>query len=617
MVIAALGLFLLISLSCLIWFQTRSRVDPLQSGRDAYARGDWEAAYNAARSRLKQVSGDREAIRLLARASVQLGRDTSAMALYDQLGQSAMEADDLYLLGKTLARTGNSKGSVEVWKEGLKETPDHSETLFEMIRVHLAAERFDAGSAAAQALARHPDWKDRADVLMGWIELGRENPARAVELWQPILARGPGPVPLVTGKDLVRALLRLERPAEARNQLQSLLANGPDPEASWLLSRAYLQEKSLEKARAAYEAAGSFSDENPTLHEPAPLTGAASCAHCHAKEYKTQQSSRHARTFYHMSEIPNLAIPAATVPDPAVAGVSHRFQRTGGQIEQTTQTPKQEYKAVFDYAFGSGDRGKTMVGHDESGQSFELRLSLYLENTPKPVWDLTSGHAPQAPADQAFLGMPLTKDSVRRCFSCHVTSPRRSRDPATHAGADHGIGCELCHGPGGNHLLAVEMGFPDLAIARPSIASGAQVVKICAFCHSPRGKTVEPDDPTAVRSQGTTLTWSRCYAESQDRLGCATCHDPHRNVETDARYYELKCLACHSASKPPASKKPEKPAPQAGHAQDDFQASICPVNSSGDCITCHMPRVEGVVPHSTFTDHFIRVHRESPTSAHN
>ena len=39
--------------------------------------------------------------------------------------------------------------------------------------------------------------------------------------------------------------------------------------------------------------------------------------------------------------------------------------------------------------------------------------------------------------------------------------------------ADHSIGCEKCHGPGGNHLLAIAAKFPDLAIARPSLASGA------------------------------------------------------------------------------------------------------------------------------------------------
>jgi formate-dependent nitrite reductase cytochrome c552 subunit len=34
------------------------------------------------------------------------------------------------------------------------------------------------------------------------------------------------------------------------------------------------------------------------------------------------------------------------------------------------------------------------------------------------------------------------------------------------------------------------------------------------------------------------------------------------------------------------------------------------VNPNRGCIDCHMPAVKDVVPHSTFTDHFIRVHRK-------
>ena len=130
--------------------------------------------------------------------------------------------------------------------------------------------------------------------------------------------------------------------------------------------------------------------------------------------------------------------------------------------------------------------------------------------------------------------------------------PGRPRDAGPEA-ADRAIGCEKCHGPGGNHLLAVAARFPDLAIARPSLASGARVVRICAQCHSPRGKPVEPDDPTSVRFQGTTLTWSRCYTESNDKLDCVTCHDPHRDASTSTAHYEAKCLSCHAGGTPEAA----------------------------------------------------------------
>ena len=142
----------------------------------------------------------------------------------------------------------------------------------------------------------------------------------------------------------------------------------------------------------------------------------------------------------------------------------------------------------------------------------------------------------QPPAPAEYLGQALTADAVRRCVLCHVTDPRAVLEQTGPTASDHGIGCERCHGPGGNHLLAVAAKFPDLAIARPSLVSGGPVVKLCGQCHSPLGRQVSPEESTAVRFQATTLTWSRCYSESDNALDCVTCHDPHRNVikSTDA-----------------------------------------------------------------------------------
>ena len=264
------------------------------------------------------------------------------------------------------------------------------------------------------------------------------------------------------------------------------------------------------------------------------------------------------------------------------------------------------FHAIVDYAFGSGDRGLTLVGRDDNGQARELRLSHYRDET-RSFWDVTSGH-PVHPSDLTEnLGQTLTADDVRRCFLCHVTNPRAVTLASGPEASDRGIGCEKCHGPGGNHLLAVAAKFPDLSIARPTMASGSAVVKLCAECHSPRGQSVSFDDPGSVRFQGTTLTWSRCFTQSGDALDCTTCHDPHRNVVTSMAHYESKCLSCHSSGD-------QTGVTSAGDKHRTLAETPvptrCPVNPTAGCIGCHMPAVKNVVPHSTFTDHFIRVHRE-------
>jgi tetratricopeptide (TPR) repeat protein len=601
------------------WVWRQSPRDPLHAAVVAYDRGEWDAAYDRARERLKQVPSDPEALRLLARASVRLGRDSSGLSLYDQFDPATMKADDFYLVGVALARSGNVKGSMSAWELGLKNDPDHPELLYEMAKLHLLSDRFHEATEAVGRLASHPDWRARALALEGKIAMGRSEPSRAADLLRQALdlkAAEPGDAarPLVTPKELARALLRARRPVEARAVLQPLLEREADAETSWLLSRAHLQDGKLPEALAALHQAGSYSDDNPTVRDPAPFVGAASCAPCHAEKYQSQQSSRHARTYRKIDQVRGLSTPPASFPDPADPKVTHTLKKTDNGLSQETRTTERLYRAVADYAFGSGDRGETFVGHDPSGQMYELRLSVYRRDTEEPAWDVTSGHMPHPARDQDFLGMAQTEDAVRRCFSCHVTNPQSHLETRSPESADHAIGCEKCHGPGGNHLLAIDAKFPDVAITRPGLASGAEVVAICAQCHSPRGKTVDPNDPTSVRFQGTTLTWSRCYTESRDRLDCVTCHDPHRNVATSTAHYESKCLMCHTDKQAPGSSA-AKGRSRRYDLTDVPRTTPCPINPTTGCISCHMPQVEGVIAHSPFTDHFIRVHRETPATA--
>jgi cytochrome c len=192
--------------------------------------------------------------------------------------------------------------------------------------------------------------------------------------------------------------------------------------------------------------------------------------------------------------------------------------------------------------------------------------------------------------------MPLSEEGFRACVDCHTTQFAASERVPGPEAADHGIGCERCHGPGDNHIRAVESGFPQLAIARPKLATPAQRVALCGQCHSADGET-PPSDPRFVRFQATTLAYSRCVTESGGRLDFVACHNPHRNVETSPARYEARCLSCHGGNKPP---KEPTTAVRAAH---------CPVNAKANCLNCHMPKVENVLPFTSFTDHHIRVHR--------
>jgi tetratricopeptide (TPR) repeat protein len=288
-----------------LWcYRTCSIANPLRQALDAYSNGDWKGAAQLADRGRKGVGTEDTASRLLARALVRAGHDYSALAAYQEFGRSAMLPDDLCLLGIALIRTGDREGGLDVWAKARSREPNHPEILFELTLAHFAGERLFEAAERARAVASCRGWRDRAYVLLGAIQLTRNDPAGAIVAWQRVperehtAATGEKTVnSLVSRREVARALLQAQRPAEALNELKRAFAAAADIECFWLLSRAYLQEGAATEALAAQEKAGSFRRENPLVPEPSPLVGSRRCAKCHVAIYSSQQRSRHAQTF--------------------------------------------------------------------------------------------------------------------------------------------------------------------------------------------------------------------------------------------------------------------------------------------------------------------------------
>jgi tetratricopeptide (TPR) repeat protein len=599
--------------SALAWLAWNRLVrNPLAAGLAAYDQRAWDKVEAEASRLLKDRPGDPDALRLLARAKGRQGRDAEAQAIYRQrLGFESMTAEDFVVAASGLRRQRQLDQARIALEKAQKREPDHPEMLHELASLDLATGHLADGAELAGRLVSSPGWDVKALLLLCKFREQLEDRAGMIEAVESALQLSPslegaGFSVSTAKKRLARALLQTGRPAEAHRYLEAVLATGRDAEASWLLSRALLQRGDIPGATVALAQSEGYGDLDPTRPDPSPYAGAAQCAMCHRKEYETQQASRHSRTFHPTTQLADLPPLDGQVIDSSDAKVRHSLRR-GERFEWETTDDGRILRAVVQYAFGSGNVAITLVGEDSSGDARELRLSHYGRGAG---WDVTSGHWPQPQDRREFLGRPLGRDGIRRCLECHTTNARVAQQAVGPAAADRGIGCERCHGPAANHGQAVAGRFLDLAVARPRLASAEQIMVLCAACHRPKEFKLAPGDHLAPRFAAPSLAWSRCYTESGGALSCVSCHNPHRNAETSASYYEARCVTCHPRT-------PQAPSPsERSHERtallvlsDTMPLTPCPVNPTRDCLVCHMPKIDGIVPHASFTDHHIRVHR--------
>ena len=198
----------------------------------------------------------------------------------------------------------------------------------------------------------------------------------------------------------------------------------------------------------------------------------------------------------------------------------------------------------------------------------------------------------------------------RACMECHSSLSRKRFDLATHTYAstfDPAIGCEACHGPGGQHAAARQDPDPAAQARDPGLfdlggLSQREAIDLCASCHAgkklyqegfrvgeraedyfvpdvwgPVGFHVDGRSSNATSYNYVEFLQSACVRRSTERLGCdGACHRPHAARATEpptVAQSNQPCARCHV-------KHGTDPSPHTFHA---------PGSEGSRCVECHMP----------------------------
>lgn len=208
------------------------------------------------------------------------------------------------------------------------------------------------------------------------------------------------------------------------------------------------------------------------------------------------------------------------------------------------------------------------------GRSYQNYLDKDLKVLPAKWLVKEKKWAPQKAADGAT-----------QCVGCHTTN----FDPGTKKWTELGVGCEMCHGPAGEHVDSMDP--EDITDLRKLDAQKLNMV--CGQCHSQgtdlTGKyafsttfvpgqdlgkhfKLKPVQAGAPNQEYNEFITSK---HAEGGMKCTTCHDTHGN-KAKAPHQLTKpvndlCLGCH--------------APMIGTMKEHAPSAA----ADATCASCHMP----------------------------
>jgi len=345
----------------------------------------------------------------------------------------------------------------------------------------------------------------------------------------------------------------------------------------------------------------------------ARYVGSLACSRCHASKYERWSHTRMANVITDPKVNPRVVLGDFGTPNPLVSFT------------------------VEDVAFVYGTKWKQRYFIRRGGDYVPAPAQWDVTNRVWRAYHVQPGtewwlpHYPAAPGDNT------TRPTGPLCDGCHSTN----YDVQTRQVTEWNVGCERCHGPGGEHVARPSR----TNIIDPARLDFVRANDTCIQCHSQGEPLANPfngqyyDWPVGFhmgldlkefwrleshalgqttfthfaegtghknRMQGNDFVQSVMYTKG---VTCANCHDVHGTpYEADLiKPVRQLCLTCHGPSSPNGPRG----------ATIEAHTKHAAGSRGSDCVECHMPRIEQTIANVNVRSHTFRFITPAMSSAYN
>ncbi len=334
---------------------------------------------------------------------------------------------------------------------------------------------------------------------------------------------------------------------------------------------------------------GVEADLQSPQQKDAYFVGSAKCQECHKEKYDAWSHSRHPKMIQDVKKDPSAIVgDFSKLPKDANFNLKDVVYTIGGKFKQRYMLAK-DFNGTPDFVVGNYQWNE----QTKKWQHYKTWHYWYKDAYPHDN-----------------MKVPTSKT----CDGCHFTGYM-----AEQKRIEPGIGCEMCHGPGSNHVKE-----PKSKVFLASLVDPVRQNEVCLQCHMRnRDKRLEDHNMSAIfgdaydypkgyeagkplakykmvapfvmghetgefyangmgkhnRTQGNEYVHSMM---ARHGITCINCHNPHTLQPTaEHNTGNALCMKCHSFGSPIGPH--EKSLTAHTHHKADSKGSLC--------VECHMPKV--------------------------